>query len=526
MGPVRALIATKRCGDRERATGAAPPRDLRGLAAAVGNRQFAQIARQRQLPARAVDSRFLGRAAITIGAADDAFEREADRVMADGKRPTSRKPASPAARNCPTAPHRVHDALASPGRPLDSVARRHFEQRLGADLGAVRIHDGPAAATSASAVSAVAYTVGSHVVLARAYRHDDPVSRAVLGHELAHVIQQPDGRVLRRMTCERLLDSRASRATSGPRVSEDSVQEFLADELEETGDIVRELRVPGASAAPWRTDGGRDPKVIDPQVIGDDVTGRIDIAYHPYSRQLEFLEIKEASWHGRVFAQQQLENYVIKGNDAIGAVRKEFRRRGHPHANFDYVASMPTGRYTPPSESPVEIAGRLVMLAWCGEGVMLFKTLDTDNRAVHYCGVSDRGATDQFLDHVMGEAEDAVARALAWRLHALMGGPVNLKLLLKAVRERLKSSIRYFLEKTMQTLCAAAFELTAAELLAAFKRRLQLERELVEVFLGKFTPEGQHSKLQIPEASVRDAQAVTAVLIVLTLLAVPILAFF
>jgi hypothetical protein len=69
----------------------------------------------------------------------------------------------------------------SPGRPLEALVRADLEGRFGADLGSVRVHDDPAAAT---AVGAVAYTIGEHIVLGGKPDH------GVLAHEVTHVLQQ------------------------------------------------------------------------------------------------------------------------------------------------------------------------------------------------------------------------------------------------------------------------------------------------------------------------------------------------
>ena len=62
--------------------------------------------------------------------------------------------------------------------------------RLGADVDDVRIHTDPAAAASARAVRANAYTVGRHIVFAPgAYKPDTDDGTRLLGHELAHVGQ-------------------------------------------------------------------------------------------------------------------------------------------------------------------------------------------------------------------------------------------------------------------------------------------------------------------------------------------------
>ncbi len=85
-------------------------------------------------------------------------------------------------------------AMAARGRPLDSGIRTELEGQLGADLTRVRVHTDPAAAASAEALDATAYTIGSDIVFgAGAYRPTEPAGRALLGHELAHVVQQTRG---------------------------------------------------------------------------------------------------------------------------------------------------------------------------------------------------------------------------------------------------------------------------------------------------------------------------------------------
>jgi LysM repeat protein len=82
----------------------------------------------------------------------------------------------------------VHEVLRSPGRPLDSGTGTAMGAAFGFDFGRVRIHDDTRASESARAVDAVAYTVGSHVVLGGAAS-----GQRVLAHELAHVVQQRGG---------------------------------------------------------------------------------------------------------------------------------------------------------------------------------------------------------------------------------------------------------------------------------------------------------------------------------------------
>jgi hypothetical protein len=92
------------------------------------------------------------------------------------------------------APPIVHEALCSPGRPLDPATRGLMESRFGDDFRDVRVHTDSLAAKSAQSVNALAYTVGTDVVFALdQYSPKSPHGRHLLAHELAHVVQQSDG---------------------------------------------------------------------------------------------------------------------------------------------------------------------------------------------------------------------------------------------------------------------------------------------------------------------------------------------
>jgi Holliday junction resolvase-like predicted endonuclease len=92
------------------------------------------------------------------------------------------------------APPIVHEVLRSPGQPLDKATREFMEPRFGQDFSSVRVHTGAKAAESAKAVQAKAYTVGQNVVFgAGAFAPGAEAGQRLLGHELAHVVQQRSG---------------------------------------------------------------------------------------------------------------------------------------------------------------------------------------------------------------------------------------------------------------------------------------------------------------------------------------------
>lgn len=149
-------------------------------------------------------------AKLAAGQVDDPLEREADRVA----HRVMRMPASGVSRQCAAcdkveklqkkpagpgsaasdAPPIVHDVLRSPGQPLDAATRAYFEPRFGHDLSGVRVHTDAAAAQSAQAVNANAYTVGKNIVFGSGrFVPGTQAGRQLLAHELTHVVQQAGG---------------------------------------------------------------------------------------------------------------------------------------------------------------------------------------------------------------------------------------------------------------------------------------------------------------------------------------------
>ena len=85
----------------------------------------------------------------------------------------------------------VDAALRQPGNPLDPGTRAFMEARFGHDFGNVRVHSNAAAATSAAAVHALAFTVGRDMVFgAGQYAPGTHDGRHLIAHELTHVLQQ------------------------------------------------------------------------------------------------------------------------------------------------------------------------------------------------------------------------------------------------------------------------------------------------------------------------------------------------
>ena len=85
----------------------------------------------------------------------------------------------------------LQKVLSSPGKQLDAGTRAIMEPQFGDDFSRVRIHADAAAAESALAVNALAYTVGRDIVFAAGRDAPaTPAGQGLLAHELTHVVQQ------------------------------------------------------------------------------------------------------------------------------------------------------------------------------------------------------------------------------------------------------------------------------------------------------------------------------------------------
>lgn len=78
------------------------------------------------------------------------------------------------------------------GRPLPGAVQAKMDHSFSTDFSNVRIHTGAAAAS----IGAMAYTQGNHIHFAPGqYRPQSASGQTLLGHELAHVVQQRAGQV-------------------------------------------------------------------------------------------------------------------------------------------------------------------------------------------------------------------------------------------------------------------------------------------------------------------------------------------
>ena len=106
----------------------------------------------------------------------------------DGEQKVQRWAAGPAPSAVPAS---VQQVLGSSGSPLGDSVRASMEARFGHSFGDVRVHTDDAAARSAAAIQAHAYTFGRHVVMgAGRWQPHTTAGQKLLAHELTHVVQQ------------------------------------------------------------------------------------------------------------------------------------------------------------------------------------------------------------------------------------------------------------------------------------------------------------------------------------------------
>ncbi len=179
------------------------PAEVLSLQRAYGNRAVTRILQ----------------AKLTVGPADDAYEREADRVAervvgasipatasvsGGGGAVAQRQTDEEEVRTKPLVQRRADGGFeAAPalesrlsarrgsGMPLPHDVRAFMEPRFGADFGHVRVHTDGEADRLARAINAKAFTYGSDIYFsAGSYNPATTFGKQLLAHELTHTLQQ------------------------------------------------------------------------------------------------------------------------------------------------------------------------------------------------------------------------------------------------------------------------------------------------------------------------------------------------
>ena len=95
-----------------------------------------------------------------------------------------------AATSSATNPSNYISTISTGGDNLPAKDNHFFSTKMGYDFSNVKIHTDKAAADSAEAVNAKAYTVGNHVVFNEGRYNSGAEGKKLMAHELTHVMQQ------------------------------------------------------------------------------------------------------------------------------------------------------------------------------------------------------------------------------------------------------------------------------------------------------------------------------------------------
>jgi hypothetical protein len=332
----------------------------------------------------------------------------------------------------------VNNVLNSRGKPIEPVTLQFMESRLNHNFGGVRVHADTEAAESAQALNALAYTSGQDVVFGKdQYQPVTMAGQILIAHELVHTIQQKNlanlqtkpsisspsdatereadeiaknvvaGKVanvslqsvkpsIQRQACRSLLDETEIGRVSGIRAHTAILRDFT---MQNSSNALR-VRIPAGSSKILGARCGDDPTIEKPQEGGGKLGDGIpDLAYKS-GTILEVAEIKPGSWACYPDGQQQVQNYVSKGN-YTDLPFKEWRKS----IGITRVRHMGTNRYSPTSPLPVE--GQNISVMWCEAGLLAYKVVQ--HPEVIICGaLSDKGKLDTFLEQNLGKAQGAV----------------------------------------------------------------------------------------------------------------------
>jgi uncharacterized protein DUF4157 len=214
----------------------------------------------------------------------DAPKAPGEAAAAEGDAPKAPGEAAAAEGDAPKAPGEAAPkeeaaAPASPPQPLPDNVKTRMERQLGADFSAVRIH---ANSPRPAQLGALAYTQGPDIHFAPGkYNPDSADGQRLLGHELAHVVQQGAARVKPPAPAQEKSDGKpdaddaqAKAPEEGPHADAAKPPVQKKGETDDPADPAeKEADAHGDHAAAAATKGDEDKKFS----LGDKIKGAVGI---------------------------------------------------------------------------------------------------------------------------------------------------------------------------------------------------------------------------------------------------------
>lgn len=228
----------------------------------------------------------------------------------------SRRATSQRSRSTASAPGNAHGATKpgaeswpSHGRPLGPSTRPELESRIGANLGAVRIHDDARTNELASVLGARAFTIGSNIGFAKgAFQPATTAGRSLLAHEVVHAVQSGGPLIKLARTnaggCAgpgETVDEHAATPQGAGMIAHSQIQGFLSTLLD------NEVPIPRATKQGSSMD-LRCPGPVTNQ-------GFADLWFATGMDRFEIGEIKSTASVGR--AQDEVRHYRRRASEAV-----------------------------------------------------------------------------------------------------------------------------------------------------------------------------------------------------------------
>lgn len=224
-------------------------------------------------------------------------------------RPFKAAPQSPAVQRSANGqafqlPANVSNFSGGTGQPLPGPVREKMESFFGASFADVRVHIGP----QASAIGALAFTRGSDLYFAQGqYNPHTMQGQQLLGHELAHVVQQRAGRVRNpfgsgiAVVQDHALEAEADRLGTRAASHTPPVQARTAKPVQPAmaGNASPRFSPPPAGA--WKNNSARRSSVVQ-RVIG---SGGLD--------NISRLVVSDEKTIGRIIAAERAKYMVMVG---------------------------------------------------------------------------------------------------------------------------------------------------------------------------------------------------------------------
>ncbi len=342
------------------------------------------------------------------------------------------------------------------GHSLDDTTSNFMKTGFGSDFSKVRIHTDSNAINLSRELNAQAFTVGNDIYFNEGKYHPNSNSgKHLLAHELTHTVQQgEENQKVQRFSCQQILNTEEG---EGERVGGIRAHNVITNDFKSKfDDRAKGFRIPGATSTPIRLPCGDTPSdYIPPMTFIDQPNTRAnvgipDLAYVDDNRDVHLAEIKIGLHDCRDQAENQVARYVDQANmddNEMETYKNSPYMQGKLRAmglnggglgDFHLMDPSSVG-YTVPDS--VMVDSTEVYLGECGNGVIVYKNIGEASDDKHICDVD----SDEFIDGLMDRAEEMVDNFLDRHINSIVTQTINnlsLEDMIKLAYEHARPAIR------------------------------------------------------------------------------------